>query len=113
MKDLGITKGELAINYFDSKLITKDKVVLFANTAKIGRKENDANLVLVLDSFNTAQKCGLLPSELLEQRDQLLRHIKAVNEVLEDAKSRMDDYNINAADLLIIMNEKAIKNATS
>ena len=25
----------------------------------------------LVDSFNTAQKCGLLPSELLKQRDEL------------------------------------------
>ena len=31
---------------------------------------------IALDAFNTANKCGLLPSELLSQRDELLSCLK-------------------------------------
>jgi len=31
----------------------------------------DADAELICDAGNTAQKCGLLPSELLQQRDEL------------------------------------------
>ena len=35
-------------------------------------KEAKANAELIADAGNTAQKCNLLPSELLQQRDELL-----------------------------------------
>ncbi|MCK5605306.1 hypothetical protein KAR91_25665 [Candidatus Pacearchaeota archaeon] len=34
---------------------------------------------LRIDAFRTAQKCGLLPSELLEQRDEMLALLKKMN----------------------------------
>ncbi len=37
-------------------------------------KEADADLIV--DAGNTAQECGLLPSELLEQRDKLIAEVK-------------------------------------
>ena len=36
------------------------------------KEEAIANAELTCDAFNTIQKCGLMPSELLEQRDELL-----------------------------------------
>ncbi len=36
----------------------------------------NANAELIADAGNTIQKCGLLPSELLEQRDRLLAALK-------------------------------------
>ena len=32
----------------------------------------------LVDSFNTAQKCGLLPSELLRQRDELREALQSL-----------------------------------
>jgi hypothetical protein len=37
--------------------------------------EADDNVILCCDAGNTYQKCGLLPSELLKQRDDLLEAI--------------------------------------
>lgn len=42
--------------------------------------EMNANTALVLDSFHVVQKCDLLPSELLKQRDELLGQLKSVRE---------------------------------
>ena len=36
------------------------------------KKEMEGRAELFADAMNTAQKCGLLPSELLRQRDELL-----------------------------------------
>ena len=36
----------------------------------------DADAELICDAGNTAQKCGLLPSELLQQRDELREALK-------------------------------------
>ena len=39
---------------------------------------------IALDAFNTSNKCGLLPSELLKQRDSLLHCVKALHENKKD-----------------------------
>lgn len=38
----------------------------------------EANISLCCDAGNTYQQCGLLPSELLEQRDELLQTLKQI-----------------------------------
>jgi hypothetical protein len=42
-----------------------------------------ANAELFLDAGNTANKCDLLPSELLKQRDNLLKALKEANNLLK------------------------------
>lgn len=73
MKELGITKGkwvgvdyaghyslQVAPFYGARDLLDEDKT-----------NEAEANMKLCCDAGNTAQKCGLLPSELLKQRNEL------------------------------------------
>ena len=76
MKELGITKGEW---YWDGDPTNYDHKNeapwLIAGgvpiiTGEIEAK-NKADVDLIVDAGNTAQKCGLLPSELLQQRDEL------------------------------------------
>jgi len=73
MKDLGITKGEW-IEEEENELNIKcpgDIVIEVWHGADfVGEAHNVVKIVL--DAGNTAQKCGLLPSELLKQRDELL-----------------------------------------
>jgi hypothetical protein len=45
--------------------------------------EMHANATLVCDAGNTAQKCGLLPSELLQQRDRCLMTLSNCRETIE------------------------------
>lgn len=40
-------------------------------------KNNHTSSEIALDAFNTANKCGLLPSELLGQRGELLDAFKS------------------------------------
>ena len=76
MKELGITKGEW---YWDGDPTNYDHKNeapwLIAGGVTIITDEleakNKADVDLIVDAGNTAQKCGLLPSELLQQRDEL------------------------------------------
>ena len=79
MKELGITKGEWfwdgdPSNYDPEEeapwLIAGDraeKIVIYGEIKIANKKDAE----LIADAGNTAQKCGLLPSELLQQRDEL------------------------------------------
>ena len=75
MKELKITKGEIRV----------EKATDFSNGYYLYPihpfAEMDANAELIADAFNTANKCGLLPSQLLEQRDEL---VEALNETDKD-----------------------------
>ena len=79
MKELGITKGKWfwdgdPSNYNPEEeapwLVAGDMAenIVIYGEIKIANKK-DAELIC--DAGNTAQKCGLLPSELLRQRDEL------------------------------------------
>lgn len=82
MKDLGITKqthllhGDCFKNEYDFYTqpvsSTKSGTILFANAYGKTEKEAKANAKLIANAGTTANKCGLLPSELLEQRDELV-----------------------------------------
>ena len=37
-----------------------------------------ANAKLIVDAGNTANRCGLFPSEILEQRDELLEQLRSI-----------------------------------
>ena len=73
MKELGITKGEwIGVDYAGHYSI---QVAPFYGARDLldedKTNEAEANMQLCCDAGNTAQKCGLLPSELLQQRDEL------------------------------------------
>ena len=79
MKDLGITKGEWKVDdeYLRHKIEVNNSTihlyhtVVTFNGTMITYNAAKANALLIADAGNTAQKCGLLPSELLRQRDEL------------------------------------------
>ena len=78
MKDLGITKGEWQHNKHSRGNVEANGRSIagcMGYSTNMGNgdhiDENYANAELVIDAGNTAQKCGLLPSELLKQRDEL------------------------------------------
>ena len=74
MKELGITKGLwVAIEYagrYDLQLAPFYEEPSILDEENVGT-EAYSNAFLCADAGNTAQKCGLLPSELLQQRDEL------------------------------------------
>ena len=77
---LGITEGDVKIrpistsHYFGRMDIFTDEFEIAEVIG--GFPYQQPNATLIADAFNTANKCGLLPSELLEQRDELMRVLK-------------------------------------
>ena len=78
MKDLGITKGEVFLgdyqfsrNHSIIELFHGIDDIVDNSPYELTHEQVDANARLIIDTFNTAQKCGMLPSELLRQRDEL------------------------------------------
>lgn len=68
MKELGITKGEWKAEELFGDLVVRTSNEIIVDMASINE---DKDAALIADAGNTAQKCGLLPSELLQQRDEL------------------------------------------
>jgi len=77
MKELGITKGEYKIRKSGQELFidtpTMEICRSWSNSPKYRK-----HFELFCDAGNTAQKCGLLPSELLRQRDELREALAAM-----------------------------------
>ncbi len=77
--DYGIMGG-IFINDDDGRLIAK------AESFVEPLKEREANAILIADAGTTANKCQLLPSELLVQRDELLEALQRVDKAIDDMK---------------------------
>lgn len=84
MKELGITKGEWEVspdNNWECCVLMgeqEDHYINLENRDIDGWDEMHANATLICDAGNTAQKCGLLPSELLQQRDELKEALQSL-----------------------------------
>ena len=93
MKELGITKGEWKYRDHFSDGIIETEETIIGHLMKWGSPEDElqANALLIADAGNTAQKCGLLPSELLRQRDELREKysklLDATSELLRSMKT--------------------------
>ena len=92
-KELGITEGEVHINdCFQTEVWSKNtKVASCKNGINSGiyrvktDEEMKANANLIADAFNTANKCGLLPSELFQWKHETLMLLK---EIANDTERR-------------------------
>ena len=76
MKDLKITKGEWQFAHVTMNQYVHCDGKVICNVIKRFEQETKAVGELIADAGNTAQLCGLLPSELLKQRDELLEALK-------------------------------------
>jgi hypothetical protein len=100
MKDLKITKGEWGPCCKDNRphfiFVGEDERVVCSMSSnekgtdnyeplmeEVSMAERIANAALIADAGNTAQKCGLLPSELLKQRDRCLLALSNCRETIE------------------------------
>ena len=89
MKELGITKGEWEIspdNNWECCILMgdqEDHYINLENRDIDGWDEMQANAELIVDAGNTAQACGLLPSELLKQRDELREALIELSDFVE------------------------------
>jgi len=97
MKELGITKGETFA--LRNQPVERNGFYIETDSAYIGEvgggyltlDQYKAIGELLIDGANTAQKCGLLPSELLRQRDELREKysklLDATSELLRSMKT--------------------------
>jgi len=97
MKELGITKGETFA--LRNQPVQRNGFYIETDSAYIGEvgggyltlDQYKAIGELLIDGANTAQKCGLLPSELLRQRDELREKysklLDATSELLRSMKT--------------------------
>ena len=111
MKELGITKGEWQYEVYAGYFAIQNSSGYLAsdllNADSVGSFEAEHNAELIADAGNTAQKCGLLPSELLQQRDELKEALELAVKVMQPYK---DLYNAAAERNAIKLAEAAIKN---
>lgn len=106
MKELGITKGEWAITRSGMDWVVRANPTAIARIYSSWECE-DADAELICDAGNTAQKCGLLPSELLRQRDELK---EAVNGLLFIATGKGEPCGVPNWDIAERRAIAAIKN---
>jgi len=113
MKELGITKGEWQYRDHFSDGIIETEETIIGHLMKWGSPEDElqSNAILIIDAGNTAQKCGLLPSELLRQRDELKEAFNQMRQYWSLIDSEADAEQIAGSlwEVLAIA-EAAIKN---
>lgn len=71
-------------NAFTGRLICEEKGRVIGRINEVHIQESKENANLIADAGTTINKCDLFPSELLEQRDELLEALKELHCLLED-----------------------------
>ena len=80
------TKGKFKIIKGDQVLSSDNKTVADCENNSLSTEETIYNAKLVCDAFNTVTECDLLPSELLKQRNELLKNLKYMVDAWEDVR---------------------------
>lgn len=83
MKDLEIPKGEYKFAQVTMNQYVHVDGKVICNVVKRFKKETEAIGILIADAGNTAQKCSLLPSDILRQRDRCLMTLRNCRETIE------------------------------
>ena len=89
MKDLGLPIGEYKFAHVTMNNYVHVDGKVICNIPKRFEKETKAVGDLIADAGNTALKCGLLPSELLKQRNNLREALVK----LRDWVVKIDDWS--------------------
>lgn len=124
MKDLGITKGEWIVDkttvyslyqvgWDKGKPLMSNRFYLQVYPDyRVENCEVEAvfNAKLIADAGNTAQKCGLLPSELLAQRDELISVINSFIRDFEGDYVMRDGSIVDNPSNILLTNYKLLKN---
>lgn len=88
MKNWKGTTGEWAVNdLFNNQIIV---YVKDSEEYVLPISENKFNAQLIADAGNTIQKCNLIPSELLRQRDELIEKLKYLIDVKQEMLNALD-----------------------
>tara|TARA_R110002074_G_scaffold18159_2_gene59073 strand:+ start:979 stop:1350 length:372 start_codon:yes stop_codon:yes gene_type:complete len=75
-KSLG--KGRYDVVNYENVLIAELDIEITPPYIRNTGEAQYENVNLICNAFNTIQKCDLLPSELLKQRDELLEAVKTI-----------------------------------
>lgn len=71
----------------DNNVYSQDgdvKIALVKTDFNVTLQQAEANAKLIADAGTTANKCGLVPSEILQQRDELLKALELYMERLKN-----------------------------
>ena len=91
MRKLKITQGTTKVDCGIDLIGENDElmqIIVFSETENthnlahvfaFNQERLEANAQLIADAFNTSNKCDMLPSELLEQRDKLLQLVERIS----------------------------------
>lgn len=101
MSKLNITKGKWEVvenSWSDTSIVIDLNTVLNISIYEDATEENqeelesemNANIELIADSGNTYNKCGILPSDLLWQRDDAIKALKNIIEM--NYQNALDQY---------------------
>lgn len=108
--ELGITKDKWEVSEYSNETATI-VTTLDTNVCNVFmgsvKGEQDANARLIADAGTTANKCGLLPSEILEQRDELRN---ALQECIRDLRHFTSNYSKHPSLSTIEWADNAINN---
>jgi len=103
MKDLKITKGDLVIKNSGTDAFPFYQIL--EEISEVAATHNLTVAKLIVDSYNTAQKCGLLPSELLKQRDELREALERIaNPIAYMERNLKEDERLNGMMAIQISN---------
>ena len=118
MKELGITRGETFA--LRNQPVQSNGFYIETDSAYIGEvgggyltlDQYKAIGELLIDGANTAQKCGLLPSELLRQRDELREALAEQKRIYfnlfeEEVRCMYCEAKINRGSAIILCKECA------
>lgn len=88
-----ITRGEATVGSCCTVEVGGNRVASCAGLAStLGPEQNYWHAALIADAFNTFAKTGLTPSELAEQRGELLAAVQAMVE-WDNAEKRLPPYD--------------------
>ena len=83
--ELKITKGEWELintelsDFSLTSVICGKKVIAHVNADRKTSEERIADANLIIDAGNTIQSCGLLPSQLLKQNNEMRAFLNKIN----------------------------------
>lgn len=111
MKKFKGTTGEWSIDSQISTRVLCNEGVTHVDVRHYEDKliEAEANAKLITDAGNTIQKCDLLPSELLKQRDELREALSGLLHII-NCSSGVSGYHLNG-DLAEWAEFKEVNNA--
>lgn len=96
MRRLQITNEEIFQNGMNGLHTKKGKCIALTYSED---PKNDA--LFIQNAFNTANKCDMLPSELLEQRNEMLQTLISVKEWFEEMGRKSDGSHLRLINSVI------------